>query len=333
MEYENMNTVWKSLLAAGVMAFGLSGGARAQSDVDAALPNYEVVSGVSGTLTSVGSDTLNNVMTLWAEQFRKCYPNVKVTVEGKGSSTAPPALISGTAQLGPMSRKMKTEEIQEFEKRYGYPPTAIGVAIDALGVYVHKDNPVQKLTLEQLDAIFSSTRKRGADEITTWGQVGLTGEWAGRPVSLYGRNSSSGTYGYFKDDVLKKGDFKPTVKEQPGSSSVVQGIENEVGAIGYSGVGYKTSGVRVVPIAEDGESEAFEPSLQNAETFKYPITRVLYIYVNKPKDGQMDPLAREFLRFILSKQGQEVVVKDGYYPLPEKGPEGHTGASDYRGKL
>ena len=306
--------------------------AAQQVEPDPALPDYAPVPGVSGTLNSVGSDTLNNLMTLWAEGFRKLYPNVKIQVEGKGSSTAPPALTEGTAQLGPMSRKMKSEEIQAFEKKHGYAPTPIPVAIDALAVYVHKDNPIEKLTLAQLDAIFSSTRKRGGEDITTWGQLGLTGDWASKPISLYGRNSASGTYGFFKDDVLKKGDFKSSVKEQPGSSSVVQSVENELAGIGYSGVGYKTSGVKAVPVAE-GDGEAFPPSLEHAETFKYPVTRLLYVYINKPKDKPTDLLVREFLKFVASKPGQAVVIKDGYYPLPEQGHDGHPGAADARKKL
>ena len=301
--------------------------ASAQIKPDSALPDYKPVPGISGSLNSIGSDTLNNLMTLWAEAFRKYYPNVKIGVEGKGSATAPPALISGTAQLGPMSRKMKTEEMNEFQKKYGYYPTAIGVAIDALAVYVHKDNPIQSLTLQQVDAIFSSTRKRAGQEITTWGQLGLTGPWATRPLSLYGRNSASGTYGYFKEEVLKKGDYKSSVKEQPGSASVVQSVENELGGIGYSGIGYRTSGVKPVAIADKGAP--IEASLDNAESFRYPITRYLYVYINQPKGGASDPLVREFIKFVLSKQGQEVTIKDGYFPLPEKS-RGRLGAEDFR---
>src|SRR3954465_764396 len=154
--------------------------------IDDKLPDYKPVSGISGKLSSIGSDTLNNLMTYWAEDFKKIYPNVTIEIEGKGSSTAPPALIAGTSQLGPMSRKMKAEEIDAFEKKYGYKPRSVGVAIDALAVYVNKDNPIKSLTLQQVDSIFSSTRKRGGQAITTWGQLGLTGEWATKPISLYG---------------------------------------------------------------------------------------------------------------------------------------------------
>ena len=306
----------KNLLAVGLtFALGVTAGAQVAT-LDPALPDYTPVSGISGKISSIGSDTLNNLMTYWAEDFQKIYPNVKIEVEGKGSSTAPPALISGTAQLGPMSRRMKAEEVDAVEKKYGYKPTMIAVGIDALAVYVNKDNPIQSLTLEQVDSIFSATRKRGGQEITTWGQLGLTGEWAGKPVSLYGRNSASGTYGFFKEHVLRNGDYKPSVKEQPGSASVVQGVERELGGIGYSGIGYRTSGVRAVPLAEKGEP--VEPNQENATSLDYPVSRFLYVYINVDPARGADPLVREFIRFVLSKNGQDDTIKDGYFPLPAK---------------
>lgn len=298
-----------AVLAAGVLL-----GAQAVQ-VDGKLPSYKKVSGISGSLSSVGSDTLNNVMTLWAETFRKYYPNVKIQVEGKGSSTAPPALIAGTAQFGPMSREMRATEIDQFEQKYGYKPTQIKVSYDALAVYVHKDNPIKQLTLAQVEAVFGKARKRGYKEnVTTWGQLGLTGDWANRPISLYGRNSASGTYGFFKEHTLKNGDFKDTVKEQPGSASVVQGLTEDRYGIGYSGTGYRTSGVRSVPLSEDGKTFS-DGSYADVQSGKYPLWRFLYLYVNKAPGKAMDPLQAEFLRFILSKEGQEVVVKDGYMPL------------------
>ena len=306
-------------LYAGLVLIGMDA-ARAQAlKVDAALPAYEKVSGVSGNLSSVGSDTLNNLMTLWSEAFRKLYPNVNIQVEGKGSSTAPPALIEGTAQLGPMSRTMKSEEMDKFEGKYGFKPTAIGVAIDTLAVYVHKSNPLASLSMTDVDAIFSKNRRGGGTkDLTTWGALGLTGPWANRPISLYGRNSASGTYGFFKEQALFKGDFKSQVKEQPGSASVVQGVESDQGAIGYSGIGYRTSGVRLVPLSKKPGEATYEPSYENALNGKYPLSRALYIYVAKAPGKPMDKLTAEFLKFVLSRQGQEIVVKDGYLPLPAK---------------
>jgi phosphate transport system substrate-binding protein len=313
-----MGEKMKRKLIALVGAAFLAGGALAHAEtvsVDENLETYTPVSGISGNLNSIGSDTLNNLMTFWAEGFKELYPNVNVQIEGKGSSTAPPALIEGTAQIGPMSRPMKEEEKDKFEKKYGYKPMEIRVAIDALAVYVHKDNPVESLTLKQVDGIFSTTRKQGGSNITSWGQAGLAGDWAGKPVSLYGRNSASGTYGYFKDHVMLKGDFKPTVKEQPGSSAVVQGVGSDLGGIGYSGIGYKTSEVKALPIA-GSDGKPYDPSYENAVKGRYPVTRFLYLYVNKKPGEQLDPLVNEFMRFVLSKQGQEIVIKDGYYPLP-----------------
>lgn len=285
-----------------------------ESRIDPAVPDYETVSGVSGNLNSIGSDTLNNLMTLWAEGFKKSYPNVNVQIEGKGSSTAPPALIEGTAQIGPMSRPMKAEEIDAFEKKFGYKPTEVNVAVDALAVFAHKDNPIKGLSMKQVDAIFSSTRKAGGADITEWGQLGLD-PWKGRAISLFGRNSASGTYGFFQEHALQKGDFKPSVKEQPGSSAVVQGIGGDLYALGYSGIGYRTSGVRALPLSSEGE-EFFEASYENALSGDYPLARFLIVYVNKRPGEPLDTLTLEFLKYVLSKQGQMIVEKDGYYPMP-----------------
>jgi phosphate transport system substrate-binding protein len=287
--------------------------------VDPALPDYKPAAGVSGNFSSVGSDTLNNLMTLWAEEYKRLYPNVNIQIQGAGSSTAPPALTEGTANFGPMSRAMKDQEVQAFEKKYGYRPTGIGVAIDALAVFVNKDNPVKSLTIPQVDAIFSATRKCGAGkDATRWGDIGLTGDWASKPIQLYGRNSVSGTYGYFKEQALCKGDFKANVNEQPGSASVVQSVATGLNAVGYSGVGYKTSGVRAVPLAKKEGDTAYEADEENAVNGKYPLARVLFVYVNKAPNKPLSPMEREFFKLVLSKQGQEVVVKDGYIPLPAK---------------
>jgi phosphate transport system substrate-binding protein len=287
--------------------------------LDSALKGYVKVSGVSGNLNSIGSDTLNNLMTLWAEGFRKQYPNVKIQIEGKGSSTAPPALIEGTAQLGPMSRTMKNTEVDAFERKFRYKPTAFPVAIDALAVYVNKDNPVKGLTMAQVDAIFSKSRRGGHNEnIQFWKQAGMEGGGLGDTlISIYGRNSASGTYGFFKEHVLKNGDFKDEVKEQPGSASVVQGVSEDRAGIGYSGIGYRTSNVRPIPLAEKNGSAFIETTQQNAENGSYPLWRHLYLYINKAPGKPLDPLVKEFLKFIYSKEGQMIVSKDGFFPLSQ----------------
>jgi len=286
--------------------------------VDPNVKGYVKVTGVSGNLNSIGSDTLNNLMTLWAEGFRKQYPGVKIQIEGKGSSTAPPALIEGTAQVGPMSRPMKSTEVDSFERKYKYKPTAFPVAIDALAVYVHRDNPIPGMTMAQVDAVFSKSRRWGArEDIERWGQLGVSDELGSSPISLYGRNSASGTYGFFKEHALKNGDYKDQVKEQPGSASVVQGVTEDPAGIGYSGIGYLTSGIRALPLAGK-EGGAFAPPTQeNAMNGSYPLWRHLLVYVNKAPNKPLDPLTKEFIKYIYSKEGQAIVIKDGFFPLPQ----------------
>lgn len=304
--------------AVAAVAVALTSWSVQAQQVDPALTDYKAVSGVSGSLKSIGSDTLNNLMTLWAEGFKGMYPNAKIEIEGKGSSTAPPALIAGTAQFGPMSRPMKSAEIDEFEKKFGYKPSAIRGAVDALAVFVHKDNPIKCMTMQQVDAVFSKTRKGGLNkDAATWGDLGLAGEWASKPISLYGRNSASGTYGYFKEVALFNGDYKDAVKEQPGSSTVVQGVASDKFAMGYSGIGYKTADVRVVPLAAKEGAKCFDGDAANAYSGDYPLARFLYIYVNVNPNQPLDPVRGEFIKYVYSKQGQQAVVKDGYFPVPK----------------
>lgn len=314
--------------SAAMLAFSLgsvsaAGSTKSKSESKApakeALPVYKSTSGVSGTLKSIGSDSMNNEMALWSEGFRKLYPGVKIEVEGKGSATAPTALIEGTAQFGPMSRPMKSEEISSFKKKFGYEPTAIKTSLDVLAVYVHRDNPIKSLSMKDVDAIFSKTRKSGAGkDILTWGDLGLTGEWATKPIQLYGRNSASGTYGYFKEHALAKGDFKDNVKEQPGSAAVVQAIASDKYGIGYSGIGYKTDAVKAVPLALKEGKDAVPANNETALEGTYPLGRYLLLYINKAPTQELDPARREFLLYVLSAQGQEAVEKNGYIALPPK---------------
>ncbi|ATX67034.1 PstS family phosphate ABC transporter substrate-binding protein [Roseinatronobacter bogoriensis] len=303
-------TRFSLLLASSALA--LTTAANAQN-VDPNLPVYEAASGVSGNLTSIGSDTLNNLMTLWSEGFRSFYPNVAVQIQGAGSGTAPPALVEGTAQFGPMSRPMRGTEIEEFEARYGYEPLPMRGAIDAIGVFVHRDNPVTCVSMQEIDAIFSSTRAGGADApITTWGELGATGEWADRSISTYGRNSASGTYGYFREVALFGGDYSPDVREQPGSSTVIQGVASDIGGIGYSGVGYGTADVRALEIrGEDGTCYTTEDAPEGT----YPIARFLYVYMNVDPNAELEPLRAEFVRYVYSQQGQQDVVRAGFFPV------------------
>jgi phosphate transport system substrate-binding protein len=312
-----MTPMKKLISAVAISATCLT--ANAADLLDPILPTYEKASGVSGNLSSVGSDTLANLMTLWAEEFKRLYPNVNIQIQAAGSSTAPPALTEGTSNIGPMSRMMKDKEIESFEQKYGYKPTPVAVAIDALAVFAHKDNPIEGMSIDQVDAVFSSTRKCGAAaDVTSWGQLGLDGALADKSIQLFGRNSVSGTYGYFKSKALCKGDFRNNVNEQPGSASVVQSVSTSLNGLGYSGIGYKTSSVRALPLAKK-EGDAFiEATAENAIAGKYPLSRFLYVYVNKKPGEALPPLEREFVKLVLTKTGQEVVVKDGYYPLPAK---------------
>ncbi len=290
-----------------------------QIKVDKNIPHYKKNGNISGNAGSIGSDTMNNLMALWLEGFQKYYPLVNIQIEGKGSSTAPPALIEGVAQFGPMSRKMKHKETDVFEKKYGFKPTRIRTSMDALAVFVNKDNPIKCLSLVEVDAVFSKTRKQGYKEnVTTWGQLGLKGEWKNKPISLYGRNSASGTYGYFKHIAMKKGDYKDQVKEQPGSASVVQGITSDKYGIGYSGIGYKTSGVKAIELSKKLNGECENGSYNNVVKGKYPLARFLYLNIVKYPNKPLDPLVKEFLKYVLSFEGQKIVIKSGYLPLSNK---------------
>ncbi len=318
MKHKQYTAAIKAAISGSIIGLGLLVATNvAALSVDEDIPEYKVVSGVSGNLSSVGSDTLANLMTLWAEAFQRYYPAINIQIQAAGSSTAPPALTEATASFGPMSRRMRASEVAAFEDRFGYKPLGIPVAIDALVVYVNKDNPLKGITIPQVDAVFSSTRRCGGDDdITTWGGLGLTGIWENRDIQLFGRNSVSGTYGYFKKKALCKGDFKNTVNEQPGSASVVQSVATSINAIGYSGIGYRTASVRALPLAKRAGGEYIEATLANAASGKYPLSRFLYVYINKHPNRPLAPMEREFVKLILSKQGQEIVIKDGYVPLP-----------------
>ena len=284
--------------------------------VDPSLPPYQKVDGISGQIKSVGSDTLVDEMTRWSKGFMTLYPHVKIAVEDQGSATAPPALVADAAQFGAMSRPMTMEESNAFEAQYGYKVTQFRVAVDALAVYVNKDNPIGCLSLQQLNRIFSSSRRVAfGGNIGTWGDVGLAGDWARAPIALYGRNDISGTYAFFREMALYDGDYKPEMKKQPSSEAVMKMVANDRYAIGYSGIGYKTAGVRTVPLAIAEGSECSDISAEAAYLRKYPLARYLYIYVNKKPDVPLDPLRREFVKYILSKDGQTETEAGGFYSI------------------
>lgn len=282
--------------------------------LDPDLPDFRPTPGLKGDLSSVGSDALNNMMTFWAESMAKHHPTIRISIEGKGSRTPPPALISGQVQFAPMSRPMKPNEEEQFREKYGYPPTRVAVAVDALGVFVNVENPLEEITMEQIDGAFSKSLRSKGMKVAAWGDLGLTGEWAKQPLALYGRNSASGTYGFFKERALLLGDFKDEVKEQPGSASLAQCIALDRYAMGYFGLGYAATKTKALRVASKAGEKAVAPSLATARDGTYPLARFLYVYVNKPPGG-LEPNTLEFLKLVLSKEGQETVVKDGYYPL------------------
>jgi len=302
----------KIALVAAAISVPFAVGFTAQDvKVDPNLPRYSAVSGVDGSLTSVGSDTLGNMMTLWGDAFKNYYPNVSFQSEAKGSSTAPPALMENQSQFGPMSRAMKDSEKQAFVDQFGYEPTQLRVAIDCIAVYVHKDNPLDEISIDELVRVFSV-----AGGSTKWGDLGVENpSYRNRNVALYGRNSASGTYEFFKNSALQGNDYKTTVREQPGSAGVIQAVSSDRYGMGYSGIGYRTPGVKVLAVSAAEGEEAYMPTLEAANDGNYPIARFLYVYVNYNSREGLDTAREEFIRMMYSQQGQEVVIKDGAYPL------------------
>ncbi len=303
-------------LATALTAFAVLSTASGAFELDSALPAYKPVSGVSGNIKAVGSDTLGLLMRKWADGFKAVYPNVTIDIESKGSATAPPALTDGAAQVGPMSRPMSEEEIEAFQKKYGYSPVSTPVAVDEIAVFVNKDNPIQCLTIPQLDQIFSKSHLySGGINVEKWGGVGLTGEWAEKPISLFGRNAQSGTHEIFVNEVLRHGDFKDKLTEQAGSEDVVRNVAADKYAIGYSGVGYLNDGVRAVALAATGSNKCADASFESALAGKYPLERFLYVYLNKDPKKPLEPAVQEFIKYILSKDGQAETIEAGVYPL------------------
>lgn len=284
--------------------------------LDPSLPPYHQLDTLSGALKTVGSDTLGREMNAWATAFEKLYPSVHISVEAVGSATAPSALIEGRSQFGPMSRPMSASELAAFNDTFGYPISSFRVAVDALAVYVNKENPIACLTLPQLSGIFSVDRKApGSNDVKTWGDLGLTGEWAHQPIMLYSRNTLSGTYEYFRETALYGGDYRPEIKEQSGSEAVIRSVAQDKYGIGYSGIGFKADGVRAVPLAAYYGGTCYQPTADATLSGKYPIARYLYVYLNKNPKQALDPLRAEMVKYILSKDGQQEAENGGFFPI------------------
>jgi phosphate transport system substrate-binding protein len=272
---------------------------------------------VSGELKSVGSDSMEPLMILWGEDFKKFHPRVNTLFLCKGSATAPKALLEGSAIMGQMSREMNDQELAAFQAKYGYAPTRIPVAVDALVVYVNASNPIRQLRMEEIDAIFSTTRRGGGkSDILRWGDLGLGGDWKQRDIQAYGRDENSGTRAFFKEHALKKGDFKPSVKAYMDQFAVVEAPSVDGGGISYGPLQYANQMVKGVPVASFNSDRFIEPTLENIQKGTYPLTRFLYIYVNKTPGKPLDPTVKEFMRFVLSREGQAGVSSFGAIAIP-----------------
>lgn len=317
------------------MAAAEQANALAQSGPDSISEQYQPAQGIGGRVTIAGSDTMQPLMAKLAAAFTAFQPKAKFGVEGLGSSQAIREFMldlsfqrrgdkaggrgtdgASTTGLLASSRPLTDQERKGFISHHGYEPIGIPIAMDAVAIYVHKDNPIAGLTLEQVDAMFSSTLKRAKGEhVTTWGQVGLKDQWSQQPIHLYGRNKKSGTREFFRHVALVDGELHDDVQEQPGSASEILAIAQDPLAVGYAGVGFQSSMVRIIPLAAESGGTAILPSAESVSNGQYPLARPLYLYVNKNPDGKLDPVVGEFLKFVNSRQGQETVARASFYPL------------------
>lgn len=287
---------------------------------EAQLPSYEVQPGIAGDISSVGSDTLAGLMTRWSERFRELQPDVNIQVQAGGSATAPPALAEGVSTIGPMSRKMRRAEIEAFRERYGYAPLEVPLAIDAIAILVHRDNPLRAIALSQLDRIFSANALCAAGmPLMRWSEVlpeEAPATLRSLPVQPVGRNAASGTYGFFREQVLCGGDYQSRMYELPGSASVVQAVAMDRRAIGYASIGFRNASVRVLPVA-GADGAAVAPTRKTIVDRRYPLARTLFAYVNRAPGRPLPQPERAFLDFVLSAPGQAEVPAQGYLSLPE----------------
>ncbi|ULA63049.1 MAG: Phosphate ABC transporter, periplasmic phosphate-binding protein PstS [Nitrospira sp.] len=308
-------------------------GPMAAAAVDSALAHYNPQTHIAGTFKIQGSETMYPLMSRLTMEFQRRQPKVAIDVKGGGSTKAvaeflqPPLSKTGKVmwqedravnfKMIATSRELFDAEVKEFVAQHGYEPTAVPVAVDAVALYVHKDNPVAGLTLDQVDAMFSTTRNRGQKAaITQWGQLGLTDGWEKAAIQLYGRDRKSGTRAFFQDHCLAGGEFMPGLHEEPGAASVILNLGRDQVGIGYSGLGLQSSTVRVIPLAEAAGTPYVIPSAATVADQSYPLRRVLHLYVDKAPNAPIPAAAQEFLTFIMTQEGQEAVAKAGFFPLP-----------------
>ena len=301
----------------GMMAAAPLANAQLKPVVDPQIQSYAKAGSVSGALTVAGSETMKGLSHRWESKLREIYPGMAIQIQGIGSETGPPALLDGKAQIAAMSRQMTRKEIEDFTKQYGYEPTEVPVAADALAVFVHRDNPISGMTLAELDATFCKEHRRGLNEDRiSWSQFGLSGEWSEAAITLLGRNKTSGTSTFFREQVCGNGDFKDRMKTEAGSASVVVGVKKDRYAIGFSGIGYRTSSVKPIYLAVVKEKPLIEPTFETVTDGSYPLRRHLYLYINKAPKASMPTAVTEFVKFAVSQEGQQAVIEEGFFPLP-----------------
>lgn len=304
------------IAAVASLGFALETLGQVRPELDSQIPVYTAQETVSGTFKIAGSDTMKPLIEAWVGDFVRRHPGLKIAVAGAGSQTGLEALLAHQTEIAAMSRRMTAVEISVFVKEYGFEPTEVPVANDALAVFVHKDNPIRGLSLDELDAIFCRERRRGLSyDIDSWGLVGLVDEWFEAPIRLYGRNGKSGTSYLFREEVCKGGTFRPHLVNAQGSASVVLDLTKDPQGIGFSAIGYRTSMVRPVPIASVKGGRYVEPNFQTAMDGSYPLRRNLYLYIAKAPKTSAPPYLSELVRFALSAQGQQAALDHGYFPL------------------
>jgi len=306
--------VWSTLAACAVALAGVP--ALAEEHLDPQLPKYHPIDKLDGTLKLVGSQTMSELASQWVDRFTLFYPNVKIEVVVKGASNAFPAVMSGEGNIGLLSREATPEEIEEFKKAKGYDPKVLTPSLERIAVYVNESNPIESLTLAQLDAIFSKTLKRGeTKEITTWGAAGVTGSMAAQPITLKGRNDTTGSQVFFKSIAMNGGEFRDGISNEKDNLALVKAIATDKNAIGFAGEMWQVNGVKAVPLSWTASDAPHAIDSPGDEKGTYPLVRPLQFVINQAPEKELSPLEQEFLRYVFSSMGQEDVVKAGFHPI------------------
>lgn len=306
----------KTLLSLAVLlttaSVSLAEAPQSQSAVDPALQVYSRTQGLKGKLTLIGSNTMSQVGAIWGDGFRRLHPDVQVEIQVKGSANAVGSVIDGSATFGLLSRNINEAEVKAFHGKFGYVPTILTPVLEPQGIFVHKDNPVKSLSLSQLDAIFSTSLKRGEKKTAkTWGDLGVKGEWAKVPVMARGRSATTGSQVFFQSAILGGGDFRPDMVAHESNPDLIGAIGKDHRSIGFAGSTFDNPEVKLVPIAWQTGEVAVDVSHT-----AYPLVRRLQLVVNNNPSTKLDPLQMEFIKYIFSKSGQQDVVIGGFLPVP-----------------